>query len=329
MTHDTSVHTSFSLVTRNIAADIAIPLAGIILAVTFPGQQAFLVQIAITALLVLSLDLVVGYAGIATLGHVAMYGAGGYAAGLYSIHVWAEPLTGLAVGAVAGALVALLSGLLLMRTHGLTLLMLTVAVTQVLYEVASKSRAVTGGDDGLYGILPDPVLGIFAFDFMGNTAFWYSLVVLAIMFSALRRLMHAPFGLVALAVRDDAGRVTSLGGNVYRHRVALYVLSGAVAGIAGALTAQTVQVVGLNTLGVPFSAEILVMLILGGSGRLWGALLGTLIFMMIHHYAAALDPTSWMLFVGAVLIAVVVFLPGGALRGLEMMVDAFRREGRA
>lgn len=325
----TNAHSSTVSPARGLAADLVIPLFGLLAALAFPTQHAFLAQIAIMALLVLSLDLVVGYAGLATLGHVAMYGAGAYGAGLYALHLSPEPLSGLVIGALAGGIVALASALLLMRTHGLTFLMLTVAVTQILYELASRNRAITGGDDGLYGIDPLPVLGLFKFDFLGVTSFWYALAILSLVFAALRRVMRAPFGQVVQAVRDDAGRVTSLGGRVYRHRVAIYTLSGAIAGIAGALTAQTTQVVGLNTLGVTMSADILVMLVLGGTGRLWGALIGTVAFMIIHHYAAVFDPTSWMLIIGLILIATVLFLPGGMLRGLELLAGLFGKWRRA
>jgi branched-chain amino acid transport system permease protein len=122
--------------------------------------------------------------------------------------------------------------------------------------------------------------------------------------------------------------VSSLGGGIFAHRVALYTLSGGIAGLAGALSAQTVQVVGLNTLSVTYSAEILVMLVMGGTGRLWGALLGALVFMMIHHYAAEVDPVRWMLFIGAMLVMIVLFLPKGLFGGLEAAVNRLREGAR-
>ena len=313
---------------RTLGAAAVIPIVAVALVVIFPNQQAFLAQIAITALLVLSLDLVVGFAGLATLGHAAMYGAGAYAAALYSLHVWAEPLTGLVVGILAGGLVALVSALMLMRAHGLTFLMMTVAITQIIYEIVNKSRAVTGGDDGLYGIMMQPLFGRFEFDFYGRLAFWYAAVVLWLVFLLLRHIAASPFGLTARAVRDDGGRVSSLGGGIFAHRVALYTLSGGIAGLAGALSAQTVPVVGLNTLSVTYSAEILVMLVMGGTGRLWGALLGALVFMMIHHYAAEVDPVRWMLFIGAMLVMIVLFLPKGLFGGLEAAVNRLREGAR-
>ena len=312
---------------RSIGASAVIPLAAVALALIFPNQQAFLAQIAITALVVLSLDLVVGFAGLATLGHAAMYGAGAYGAALYALHVWAESLTGLIVGGLAGATIAFLSALMLMRAHGLTFLMMTVAITQILYEIVNKSRAVTGGDDGLYGIVMKPLLGVFEFDFYGRLAFWYAAVVLWLVFLLLRHIVASPFGLTVRAVRDDGDRVATLGGNIFGHRVALYTLSGAIAGLAGALSAQTVQVVGLHSLSVTFSADILVMLVMGGAGRLWGGLLGALVFMMIHHYAAEIDPVRWMLFVGAILVVIVLFLPKGLFGGLEALGNRLR--GRA
>jgi len=308
-------------------AELVIPLAAAALALIFPSQLNFLMLVATTAIFVLSLDLVVGYAGIVTLGHAAFFGAGAYGAGLYAIHVTAEPISGLLVGAAAGAAIALASGLLILRAHGLTLLMMTVAVAQILLEVANKSRWLTGGDDGLYGIMPAPILGLFAFDFHGRTGFAYSVVILTLVFVFLRVLTASPFGRTTVGIREDRERMAALGTRAYPHLVRTYAISGAVAGLAGAVSAQTVQVVGLNTLSFTMSAECLVMLVLGGTGRLWGALVGTLMFMMIHHSAAELDPFRWMFVIGFMLVAVVLFLPGGVVNALARL--AGRRAERA
>ncbi|MBL0933229.1 MAG: branched-chain amino acid ABC transporter permease [Rhizobiaceae bacterium] len=305
--------------------ELLIPIAAAALAFIFPNQLNFLMLIAITSIFVLSLDLVVGYCGVATLGHAAFFGTGAYAAGIYAINVTAEPLSGLIIGSASAALVAFLSGLVVLRAHGLTLLMMTVAVAQVLYEIANKARSVTGGDDGLYGITMSPILGVFEFDFYSRTGFAYSVIVLTLVMTGLRVLVTSPFGRSAVGIREDRERMSAMGMSVFPHLLKVYVISGSIAGLAGALMAQTVQVVGLNSLSFTMSAEALIMLVLGGLGRLWGALIGTLVFMMIHHTAAELDPFRWMFLIGAMLVGVVLFLPGGIFNALANLAERLRR----
>ncbi len=298
---------------RFFVPEIALLLAGLSAMAVMPDELGFLARIVTAALFVLSLDLVLGYAGIVTLGHAALFGAGAYAAGFYALKISPEPLSGLLVGTVAGGCVALVTGLLLLRTHGLTCLMMTIAVAQILLEVANKMRSVTGGDDGLSDILIQPILGYFEFDFTGRTAFVYSLVVLVLAFAVMRRIVHSPFGLTCVGIREDRNRMASIGCNAYSHTVVMYSVGGAFAGLAGALTAQTTQVVGLSSLGFALSAEALVMLVLGGMGRLWGALVGTVLFMAVHHFASAIDPFKWMFVIGGLLIAVVLLFPAGLI----------------
>lgn len=292
------------------ACMIAAAIAAYIL---FPFNLAFLTRILIMILLVLSLDLVLGYAGIATLGQAAMYGAGAYAAGLFAIHVWADPVVGLLIGALAGAVLAGISGLVLMRTHGLTLIMLTIAVAQICAEIANRARDLTGGADGLRGIRMQPVLGVFEFDFVGRTGYWYAFAVVAVVFALLAIVVRSPFGLSLRGIHESPERMEAIGAPIYRRRVAAYMAGGAIAGIAGALTAQITQLVSLEAFAFALSAEALIMLILGGTGRLYGAVIGTVIFMTVHHTAAANDPFNWLFVIGAMVLAVVFFLPSGLI----------------
>jgi branched-chain amino acid transport system permease protein len=292
--------------------------AGLAAMALMPDEMGFLTRAVTSMLFVLSLDLVLGYCGVVTLGHAALFGVGAYAAGIYAIHLSPEPLTGLLVGGVAGGIVAAATGLFLLRTHGLTCLMMTIAVAQILLEILNKWRSVTGGDDGLSGVVVRPVLGVFEFDFLGRTGFLYSLAVLVVAFAVMRRLVGSPFGLTCIGIREDRQRMTALGCHVYGHTLVMYVLGGVFAGIAGALMAQTTQVVGLSSLGFAWSAEALVMLVLGGMGRLWGAVIGTVLFMVVHHFASAIDPFKWMFVIGGLLIAVVLLFPSG-------LVDAASR----
>lgn len=282
-----------------------------------PGDLSFLTRIVTAALFVLSLDLVLGYAGIVTLGHAALFGAGAYAAGVYAIHVTAEPLSGLLVGGLCGGLVAAVTGAMLLRTHGLTCLMMTIAIAQILLEILNKWRGLTGGDDGLSGIMVEPIFGVIEFDFLGRVGFLYSLATLVLSFWIMRRLVHSPFGLTCIGVREDRFRMTALGASVYRHTLVMYVAGGIFAGIAGALMAQTTQVVGLGSLGFTWSAEALVMLVLGGMGNLWGAIFGTILFMVVHHFASAIDPFKWMFVIGALLVAVVLLFPEGLVQAIQ------------
>ena len=271
-----------------------------------PEQLALFSRIAIMAIFVMSLDLVVGYAGLATLGHAALFGTGAYAAGLAALHLAPDPLLGLAVGATAGALVALLSGLFILRYDGLTFLMLSIAVSQILGNLASKLRDWTGGDDGLTGYSNSAVLGLARFDLYGKTAFLYSGIMLLLCLFVMRRLMGSPFGLSCMGIHQNRLRMAALGTDVRGQLLKLYVIAGFFAGVAGALSAQTNQIVGLDSLGFELSAEALVMLVLGGTGTLYGAIAGSALFMLIHHVASTLNPYHWLFIIGGLLVFVVL-----------------------
>lgn len=289
----------------------------------FPGSTLIMTRIAIMAILVMSLDLVTGYAGLPTLGHAAMFGTGAYGAGLCAKFLSSDPLVGLAVAAGSGALLALISGAFLVRYQGLAFLMLTIAVVEIMHNLASKLQHITGGDDGLSGYMVGPLLGRFEFDIFGVTGYWYSVVTLFLCYLILRRVMASPFGLCCEGIRENRDRMTANGTRIYPQLLKLYVLSGVFAGIAGGLSAQITQVVGLDSLGFTLSAEALVMLVLGGTGNLVGAIVGTTLFTGIHHFASTANPFHWLFVIGGMLM-VVVFLPKG------FVLRAFKRvAGRA
>lgn len=279
----------------------------------FPFDLGFATRILIMMIFVLSLDLILGVAGIATLGQAAMYGVGAYAAGLFAIHVTADPLIGLAVGAISGIVIAFLTGLLLMRTHSLALIMMTIAVAQVLQEIANKANSITGGADGLRGIRMDPLLGQFEFDFVGQTGFVYCTVVLLAVVVFLKTLYASPFGLMARGIHESPERMRAIGTPVHRRLLIIYTIGGGIAGIAGALTAQVTELVSLEVFAFSLSAEAMIMLILGGMGRIYGAIIGVAIFMIVHHSAAAVDPFNWLFVIGALVLLVVFFVPKGLL----------------
>lgn len=274
-----------------------------------PDQLGLLTRIAFTALLVLSLDLVVGVAGLATLGHAALFGVGAYAAGIFALRVNPDPLAGLALGIACGALLAAVSGAFLLRYRGFTFLMLTIAVAQIVLSLAQKARDWTGGDDGLSGFAIGPLLGRFEFDLEGRTAALYALIVLAAGLYLARRVVDSAFGLAVRGIHENRARMAALGTPVFARLLAMYAIAGALAGAAGAVSAQTNAIVGLDSLSFAISAEALVMLILGGAGRLHGALVGAVVFTLLHHTAASINPYHWLFVIGGALMAVVLVPP--------------------
>jgi branched-chain amino acid transport system permease protein len=318
-----------ALVDRSVArcappwrAPLLVTALGLAAWALLPDQLGLLTRIAITALLVLSLDLVVGIAGLATLGQAALFGAGAYAAGIFALRVQPDPLLGLAVGTSAGALVALASGAFLLRYSGFTFLMLTVAIAQITLSLAQKARDWTGGDDGLSGFAMGPLLGRFTFDLEGRTAALYALGVLVLGLYIARRIVDSPFGLAVRGIHENRARMAALGTPVFKRLLAMYTLAGALAGAAGALSAQTNAIVGLDSLGFAVSAEALVMLVLGGAGRLHGALIGALVFTLLHHTAASVNPYHWLFVIGIALMAVVLVPPQKAWVWLQARLGA-------
>lgn len=315
------VATSLSVLLPSLCVLVGAALAFLM----FPYDLSFLTRIVIMMIFVVSFDLILGQAGIATLGHAAMYGCGAYAAGLIALHLSPDPILGLAIGAVAGAVMAWISGLILLRTHGITLLMISIAMTMVLQEAASQARWLTGGADGLAGITVSPLLGLFEFDFVGQVAFIYSVSVLAGVLLLCQILISSPFGLALRGIEGSASRMRALGTPVYRRKVTVYAIAGAIAGIAGALTAQVTGLVGIEVFNFSLSADVMVMLILGGAGRLYGALIGTLLFMVVHHLAASVDPFNWLFVIGFMLILVVFVLPKGLISLPTRVTQLLRR----
>jgi branched-chain amino acid transport system permease protein len=279
----------------------------------FPGYLPLAAQILATILFALSADLVLGYAGIVTLGHAAFLGTGAYTAGILAANGWGEPISGLLAGALAAALVGFASGLVVLRTSGLTLLMQTLVVATLLHEAANKASAITGGDDGLQGMQVWPILGTFDFDLYGRTAYVYCLVVLFICWWLARRLVHSPFGRSLTGIRENVLRMHAIGAPVMRRRLVIYTISAALAGVAGALIAETTQFVGLTFLSLDRSGGILIMLIIGGVGRLYGAFIGVPIYMIAQDRFSEVEPVYWYFWIGLLMVLVVVFARGGVL----------------
>ncbi len=283
----------------------------------FPEDLSLLSQIVITALFALSLDLILGYAGIVSLGHAAFFGIGAYAAGLMAKYGWNDPILGLLGAGLIAALIGFLTSFLVLRGADLTRLMVTLGVSLMLFEAANKLTSITGGMDGLQGVEMKPLLGLFAFDLYGKTAYIYCVVVLFVLFWVARRIVHSPFGLSLHGIRQNVFRMPALGTPVNARLIGVYTLGAAYAGIAGALLTQTTQFVSIDVLSFNRSAELLLILVLGGTGSLYGALLGTIVFMTAHHLLSGINPQYWQFWLGMLLIFVVLFARDGIMGALR------------
>src|SRR5437588_8173335 len=279
----------------------------------FPDYLALGAQVLATILFALSADLVLGYAGIVTLGHAAFFGIGAYTAGILAAHGWGEPITGLLAGAVAAAIVGFLSGLVILRTTGLALLMQTLVVATMVAEAANKASFITGGDDGLQGMDVWPIFGSFRFDLFGHTAYFYCLIVLFLCWLTVRQIVHSPFGRSLTGIRENVRRMHAIGAPVVHRRLVIYTISAALAGISGALIAQTTQFVSLGTLSLERSGGVLIMLIIGGVGRLYGAFIGVPLYMIAQDRFSQLEPVYWYFWIGLLMVVVVMFGRGGVL----------------
>ena len=291
-----------------------------------PNYLALGGYILIMILFALSLDLILGYGGIVTLGHAAYFGFGAYVAGIFAVHATGDPLIGLAVAAGAAALLGLVTGAVILRTHALALLMLTMAITAIVFEIASKWSDITGGSDGLHSVPIQPILATFKFDMFGRTAYLYCLVVLIAGWWLVRTVVHSPFGMALAGTRENDVRMHAIGAPVYARRLIAYTLSAALAGAAGALLTHTTQFVGLSVLTFELSGEILVMLVLGGIRRIYGAFVGPVVFLVARDFLAKQSPEYWTLGIGLLLIFIVMFARGGILGLLDALVTRFRKE---
>jgi branched-chain amino acid transport system permease protein len=283
----------------------------------FPNHRVLGSQILITGLFAVSLDLILGYAGIVSLGHAAYFGMGAYAAGILAVHGWGEPFSGLVVAGAAGALAGFATSFLVVRGADLARLMVTLGIGLMLFEAANQLPSITGGADGLSGVAMNKLFGLFAFEMTGSTAYLYSLGVLFVLFVAARRVVNSPFGLSLRGVRENVRRMPAIGAPVTRRLIAAYTISAAMAGVAGGLLAQTTQFVGLDVFGFPRSADLMIMLVLGGAGRLYGGLVGATVFMIAHHFLSDLNPVYWQFWLGLLLVVVVLYARGGILGAIE------------
>jgi len=292
----------------------------------FPGRMVFGGQLLIWLMFAVSLDLILGYAGIVTLGHAAFFGIGAYTVGLGAAKLgWTEPISGLFAAAFFAALVGFISGWFLLRYRGLTLLMLTLATAIMLQEALNLRADISGGYDGLPGLTFKPLLGLFDYDLYGHVNYAYALIVLAIVFNLVRRIVYSPFGQALTGIRENVRRMHAIGSPVHRRLVTVYTISAAIAGVAGALFTQTNAYVTLTVFDFDNSAKVMVMLIVGGTGRLYGAFVGAVVYMVMEDYFSKLSPTFWQFGIGLMLVLVVLFARRGLLGVVEDIGKYFSR----
>lgn len=287
-----------------------------------PGHALIVNEVAIVALFAVSLDLVLGYTGIVSLGHAAFLGLGAYASALFAKHVMPDPLVGLLFGMGCATLLGALCSLTILRGTDLTRLMVTLGMALILMELANKLDWLTGGSDGLQGVMMGPVLGRFEFDLYGQTAAWYSLTVLLILFALARRWVQSPWGATLMAVRDNPLRAMAIGIPVHKRLAVVYTVAAALAGAAGALMAQTTGFASLDVFALERSADVMLMLVIGGVGWLYGGVVGAVVFKLMHDVIAGITPQYWTFWIGLFLVVLVMV-------GRERLIRPWRWFGRA
>lgn len=273
----------------------------------FPSRYLIMTDIVRLGLFALSLDLILGYAGIVSLGHAAFFGVGAYSAGLLALHgIISEPVIALVAAGLVAAVLGFLTSFLVIRGVDLTRLMVTLGIALLLEALAERFSDITGGTDGLQGIEMQPILGLFAFDMFGKTGLFYSLIVLFILFLLARRVVHSPFGLSLRAIRNNPLRAAAIGIPVNRRLIAVYTLAAFYAGVAGALFTQTTALASLDVFSFERSADLMLVLVIGGTGYLYGGLIGAVVFKMLQELFQSLTPQYWLFWIGLVLVVIVM-----------------------
>jgi branched-chain amino acid transport system permease protein len=308
-------------------AEIVFWASPIVAFFVFSDRRYLFSQLFIYGLFALSLDLTLGYAGILSLGQAAFFGVGAYTAGLLAQHGWVEALSGLGVAAIVAGAYGYMIGFLVVPGADLTRLMVTLGVGLLTAEAANQASSITGGVDGFGDMHAATLFGRFSFGLDGKTAFVYSFVVLALIFLLARRLVHSPFGLSLRGIRENARRMPAIGVDVHGRLRTVFALAAAIAGVAGALLAQTTRFVGIDTLGFQRSAELLIILAFGGTGRLYGGLLGAAVFIGAQDRLAELSPEYWRFWLGALLVTVVLAAPGGLMGTVGQAQARWARRG--
>jgi branched-chain amino acid transport system permease protein len=273
----------------------------------FPSRYLIMTDVVRLALFALSLDLILGYAGIVSLGHAAFFGVGAYGAGLLALHgIITEPVVALIVAGLAAMALGFVTSFLVIRGVDLTRLMVTLGIALLLEALAERFSDITGGTDGLQGIEMQPILNLFTFDIFGRTGFFYSLAVTFLLFLLARRIVHSPFGLSLRAIRNNPLRAAAIGIPVNKRLVAIYTVAAFYAGVAGALFTQTTALAALDVFSFERSADLILVLVIGGTGYLYGGLIGAVVFRVLQEMFSTITPEYWQFWIGLVLVVIVL-----------------------
>jgi len=288
-------------------AEIVFWVLVIACAFLFPSRYLVMTDVVRLALFALSLDLILGYSGIVSLGHAAFFGVGAYSAGLMALHgVVNEPVIALVIAGLAAMVLGFVTSFLVIRGVDLTRLMVTLGIALLLEALAERFANITGGTDGLQGIEMQPILGRFSFDMFGKVGFFYSLTVLLLLFLLARRIVNSPFGLSLRAIKNNPLRAAAIGVPVNRRLIAIYTVSAFYAGIAGALFTQTTALASLDVFSFERSADLMLVLVIGGAGYLYGGLIGAVVFKMLQELFSTITPQYWQFWIGLVLVVIVL-----------------------
>lgn len=274
-----------------------------------PFTANTLSRILVFALFAVSLDLLVGITGLPSLGHAAYFGIGAYTAGLVSIHWTSEAPVPVLLAAVTGAVAAAATGWLAVRSGGVYFLMLTLAIGELVNQLAQRLTEVTGGSNGLFGIPSTRVGGEPLI--LAGFVYWYVLTFALLGFLGLWLVARSPFGGALRGIRDNEPRMRSMGYSPFRYKFVAFTIAGGFAGLAGGLLAGLVRIVNPTDAGFTTSALILLAVILGGAGTLWGPVLGAAVVVLVRDtFGPQLDGHGPLL-LGAVFVVAVYVLPRG------------------
>jgi branched-chain amino acid transport system permease protein len=278
---------------------------------------SLLTKMVIFALFAMSLDLLLGYAGLPSLGHAAFFGVAGYAAGVLAVRAGFNPWLALCLAVVVGTLLGVVLGFLSLRLRGSYFLMFTLASAQILWAIALGWRSVTGGDDGLANIPPLVPSGRSPFD-QTNLIYFIVVAIVCAAGAVLFFIARSPFGYALQGIRESESRMLALGYDVWLYKYGAFVLSSAFAALAGALYTFYNQFVGLDSLSIVRSAEVLLMVILGGAGTLYGPALGAALIIFLENLISSYT-THWLFCLGVIYVAATLYAPQGLVGLFERL----------
>lgn len=276
-----------------------------------PYYLSMLTKVLIFAIFAMSLDIILGYTGLLSLGHAAFLGVAGYTAGILMVRYDIESFwLVIPLGILAAGIVAAIIGYMALRVSGVYFLLVTLAFGQLLSVVAIKWRTMTGGTDGLVGITY-PHLGLPGFTWTDSSFYYLVFLAFVICFFLLYRITNSSFGQALVGIRENEPRMQCLGYNTWAHKYVAFIIAGLFAGVAGVLFASLYGIMVPGHLGLMSSAWVMLMVIIGGAGTLFGPAIGAGLMVLLEHFASIYSPERWPLILGGVFVICVLFMRGG------------------